>query len=305
MTSRSSVEPPSCGRWTTCWPSHVTTLRRLGPIGAEIPAIEADGRVFDLRPLTDDIDGAFLARGGIERAREAVSAGRLPLLDGADGLRIGAPIARPTAIVCIGQNYMAHSAELGSPPPELPVVFFKHPSSMVGPHDPIALPRRSTKVDWEVELGIVMGLRASYLESEAEALAAVAGYVVSHDVSEREWQMNHSAGQWSMGKSAPTFNPVGPWLVPADEIDPGSLRLWSTVNGRPRQDSNTADMIFGVAMLVHHLSQYMILEPGDLINTGTPQGVGISGRFPYLAAGDVVELGVEGLGQQRTEVVAG
>jgi 2-keto-4-pentenoate hydratase/2-oxohepta-3-ene-1,7-dioic acid hydratase in catechol pathway len=283
----------------------VTTLRRLGQMGAEIPVIEAGGRVFDLRPLTDDIDGAFLAAGGIGRARDAASTGELPLLDGADALRVGAPIARPAAIVCIGQNYKAHAAELGSPPPEMPIVFFKHPSSMVGPYDPIVLPRGSGKVDWEVELGIVLGARASYLGSEAEALAVVAGYVVSHDVSEREWQMNHSAGQWSMGKSAPTFDPVGPWLVPADEIDPGSLRLWSTVNGEPRQDSNTADMIFGVATLVHHLSQYMLLEPGDLINTGTPQGVGISGRFAYLAAGDVVELGVEGLGQQRSEVVAG
>ena len=283
----------------------MTTLRRLGPAGAELPAIEAEGQVYDLRPLTEDIDGAFLAGGGIARAREAVQDGYLPLLEGVEGLRVGAPIARPTAIVCIGQNYKAHAAELGAPPPELPIVFFKHPSSMIGPNDPIALPRRSSQVDWEVELGIVIGSRASYLGSEEDALAAIAGYVVSHDVSERDWQMNHSAGQWSMGKSAPTFNPVGPWLVPADEVEAGSLRLWSRVNGEPRQDSNTADMIFSVATLVHHLSQYMILEPGDLINTGTPQGVAISGKFPYLVAGDVVELGVEGLGQQRGEVVEG
>ena len=283
----------------------MTTLRRLGPAGAETPAIEVDGSIHDLRPLTDDIDGAFLAGGGIDRAREAVSSGYLPALEGADGLRVGAPIARPAAIVCIGQNYKAHAAELGAPPPDLPIVFFKHPSSMIGPYDPIARPRRSSQVDWEVELGIVMGARASYLDSEEDALAAVAGYVVSHDVSERDWQMNHSAGQWSMGKSAPTFNPVGPWLVPADEIEPQVLRLWSTVNGEPRQDSDTSDMIFSVATLVHHLSQYMILEPGDLINTGTPQGVGIGGEFPYLVAGDVVEMGVEGLGQQRSEVVEG
>ena len=283
----------------------MTTLRRLGPAGAETPAIEVDGSIHDLRPLTDDIDGAFLAGGGIDRAREAVSSGYLPALEGADGLRVGAPIARPAAIVCIGQNYKAHAAELGAPPPDLPIVFFKHPSSMIGPYDPIARPRRSSQVDWEVELGIVMGARASYLDSEEDALAAVAGYVVSHDVSERDWQMNHSAGQWSMGKSAPTFNPVGPWLVPADEIEPQVLRLWSTVNGEPRQDSDTSDMIFSVATLVHHLSQYMILEPGDLINTGTPQGVGIGGEFPYLVAGDVVEMGVEGLGQQRSEDVEG
>lgn len=281
----------------------MTTLRRLGPAGAEIPVIEVGDRIYDLRPLTEDIDGAFLADAGIARAREAVQDGYLPLLDDADSLRVGAPIARPTAIICIGQNYKAHAAELGAPPPELPIVFFKHPSSMTGPNDPIALPRRSSQVDWEVELGIVIGSRASYLDSEEDALAAVAGYVVSHDVSERDWQMNHSAGQWTMGKSAPTFNPLGPWLVPADEVDADHLRLWSTVNGEPRQDSNTANMIFSVATLVHHLSQYMILEPGDLINTGTPQGVGISGKFPYLAAGDVVELGVDGLGQQRSAII--
>ena len=283
----------------------MTTLRRLGPAGAETPAIEVDGSIHDLRPLTDDIDGAFLAGGGIDRAREAVSSGYLPALEGADGLRVGAPIARPAAIVCIGQNYKAHAAELGAPPPDLPIVFFKHPSSMIGPYDPIARPRRSSQVDWEVELGIVMGARASYLDSEEDALAAVAGYVVSHDVSERDWQMNHSAGQWSMGKSAPTFNPVGPWLVPADEIEPQVLRLWSTVNGEPRQDSDTSDMIFSVATLVHHLSQYMSLEPGDLINAGTPQGVGIGGGFAYRVAGGGGELGGEGRGQQRSEVVGG
>jgi 2,4-diketo-3-deoxy-L-fuconate hydrolase len=283
----------------------LTTLRRLGPARAETPAIEVDGRTYDLRSLTDDIDGAFLAEGGIARARQAASAGQLPLLDGADDLRVGAPIARPPAMVCIGQNYAAHAAESGASPPESPIVFFKHPSSMVGPTDPILLPRKSAKVDWEVELGIIMGSRASYLASEDDALGAVAGYVVSHDVSERDWQLHHSAGQWSMGKSAPTFAPVGPWLVPADEIDPNALRLWSTVNGEPRQDSNTADMIFSVATIVHHLSQYMVLEAGDLINTGTPQGVALSGKFPFLAAGDVVEIGVEGLGQQRSEIAEG
>ncbi len=283
----------------------MTTLRRLGPAGAETPVIEVEGRMYDLRSITDDIDGRFLAGGGIARSRESALGGELSVFEGADDLRVGPPIARPAAIVCIGQNYKAHAAELGAAPSERPIVFFKHPSSMVGPYDPIALPRRSGQVDWEVELGIVIGSRASYLESVGDALAAVAGYVVSHDVSERDWQMNHSSGQWTMGKSAPTFNPVGPWLVPADEVDPQALRLWSTVNGEPRQDSNTSDMIFSVATLVHHLSQYMILEPGDLINTGTPQGVGIGGKFPYLAAGDVVELGVEGLGQQRSEVVKG
>ncbi len=282
----------------------MTTFRRLGPAGAEIPVIESEGRILDLRPLTDDIDGPFLAEGGIERAREAAKEGYLPTL-AADELRVGAPIARPQAIICIGQNYAAHAAEQGKPPPEMPIVFFKHPSSMVGPYDPIALPRESTKVDWEVELGIVIGKRSSYLESDEAAMDAIAGYVTSHDVSERDWQLNHSVGQWALGKSAPTFAPVGPWLVPADEVDPNALRLWSKVNGEPRQDSSTSDLIFPVATVVRHLSQYMILEPGDLINTGTPQGVALSGKYPFLAVGDVVEMGVEGLGQQRSEIVAG
>ena len=282
----------------------MTTLRRLGPAGEEIPVIEADDRILDLRPLTDDIDGAFLADDGIARAKEAAREGYLPTLP-AEGLRVGAPIARPAAIICIGQNYAAHAAESGNPPPEMPIVFLNHPSSMVGPNDPIALPRGSSKVDWEVELGIVIGSRSSYLESDEAAMAAVAGYVTSHDVSERDWQINHSSGQWVMGKSAPTFAPVGPWLVPADEVDPDALRLWSTVNGEPRQDSDTSDLIFPVATVVRHLSQYMILEPGDLINTGTPQGVALSGNYPFLAVGDVVEMGVEGLGQQRSEIVAG
>ena len=282
----------------------MTTLRRLGPVGEEIPVLETEGRILDLRPLTDDIDGDFLADGGIARAREAANEGYLPTLDASD-LRTGAPIARPTAIICIGQNYAAHAAESGSPPPTMPIVFFKHPSSMVGPNDPIALPRGSSKVDWEVELGIVVGKRSSYLESDEAAMDAIAGYVTSHDVSERDWQMNHSASQWALGKSAPTFAPVGPWLVPADEVDPNALRLWSTVNGEPRQDSNTSDLIFPVATVVRHVSQYMVLEPGDLINTGTPQGVALSGKYPFLAVGDVVEMGVEGLGQQRSEIVAG
>ncbi len=282
----------------------MTTLRRLGPAGEETPVLETEGRILDLRPLTDDIDGDFLADGGIARAKEAAEEGYLPTL-AAEGLRVGAPIPRPTAIICIGQNYAAHAAESGSPTPTMPIVFFKHPSSMVGPNDPIALPRGSSKVDWEVELGIVIGKRSSYLESDEAAMDAIAGYVTAHDVSDREWQFNHSAGQWALGKSAPTFSPVGPWLVPADEVDPDALRLWSTVNGEPRQDSSTSDLIFPVATVVRHLSQYMILEPGDLINTGTPQGVALSGKYPFLAVGDVVEMGVEGLGQQRSEIVAG
>ena len=198
-------------------------------------------------------------------------------------------------------NYAAHAAESGAAPPAPPVVFFKHPNTVVGPYDAVLLPRGAERVDWEVELGVVIGRRARYLDSPAEALAHVAGYTVSNDVSERHFQLDPavSGGQWGKGKCCETFNPLGPWLVPADEVDPGSLRLRSFVNGEARQDSTTADMLFGVGELVHHLSQFMVLEPGDLLNTGTPQGVALSGRFPYLAVDDVMEIEIEGLGRQR------
>jgi 2,4-didehydro-3-deoxy-L-rhamnonate hydrolase len=274
-------------------------LRRLGPLGQEKPALVSDGVTYRLDPLTADITGAFLADGGIEKASAALAAGELPVWEGAEGERVGAPIARPEAVICIGQNYAEHAAESGAEPPSTPIVFFKHPNTVVGPHDEVPIPPRATKVDWEVELGVVIGRRASYLKDEQEALEVIAGYVTSHDVSERDFQIAESGGQWSKGKCAENFNPVGPALVPAAEVDQQSLRLWSRVNGESRQDSTTADMIFSVAQLVHHLSQYMVLSPGDLINTGTPQGVALSGRFPYLADGDVVELGIDGLGEQR------
>lgn len=276
---------------------------RLGPLGQEIPALRDDiGAVRDLRPLTADIDGPFLQADGIERAQSA--AADLPVLDGAETLRVGAPIARPTAVICVGQNYAAHAAESGDAPPEVPIIFFKHPNTVVGPNDDLPFPEGATKLDWEVELGVVIARRTHRLRSPEEAADAIAGFVVSHDVSERAWQIEESGGQWSKGKSGPSFNPLGPALVPLSEIPtPHALRLWSTVNGETRQDSSTADLIFDVPTLVWHLSQYMALEPGDLINTGTPEGVALSGRFPYLQPGDVVELGIEGLGVQRQRVV--
>ena len=288
-------------------------LVRLGPVGSERPAVllaeTEGGGVRDLSGLTPDIDGAFLAGGGIARVAAAVGAGSLPVLDDpgdGSGLRLGAPVARPQAIICIGQNYAAHAAESGSPPPPDPIVFFKHPNTLVGPFDDVRIPRTAEQTDWEVELGVVIGTELTYASSEAAALAAVAGYVTVDDVSERHFQRDVSGGQWSKGKSAPTFAPVGPWLVPAAEVgDPQVLRLRSWVGGQPRQDSSTADMVFGVAFLVHHLSQFMTLSPGDLIATGTPEGVAMSGRFPYLAAGDVLEIEVEGLGRQRSTLVAG
>jgi 2,4-diketo-3-deoxy-L-fuconate hydrolase len=280
-------------------------LLRLGPSGAERPCVRADdGVVHDLTPLTDDVHGPFLAAQGVERTREALAAGRLPVLERADDLRVGAPIARPTAVLCIGQNYAAHAAETNDPPPEKPILFFKHPNTVVGPNDDVRIPPGARKVDWEVELAVVISRRARYLGSPDEAAPVIAGYAVSNDVSERHYQMQESLGQWSKGKCCETFNPLGPFLVPADAVDPQELRIWSTVNGEPRQDSSTKDMVFSVNELVWHLSQFLVLEPGDVINTGTPQGVALSGRFPYLDAGDVVELGVDGLGVQRQKLVS-
>lgn len=282
----------------------------MGPEGAEKPAVIADDNLlYDISSLTADIDGAFLSRGGIDEAATALAAGALPrIFDPADGtgLRLGAPIARPMAVICIGMNYAAHARESGAEPPKHPVVFFKHPNTVVGPFDEVALPPGSTKTDWEVELAVVIGKRARYLASPAEALDNVAGFTVSNDVSEREYQLEISGGQWSKGKSAETFNPLGPWLVPTKIVGDGSgLRLGSFVNGEQRQNSSTSDLIFNVSQLVYELSQFMVLEPGDLINTGTPEGVALSGRFPYLVAGDVVECGIEGLGIQSQRIVQG
>ncbi|GAB3942302.1 fumarylacetoacetate hydrolase family protein [Kribbella albertanoniae] len=274
-------------------------LLRLGAVGEERPYVRAtDGTVYDLSPLTADIDGAFLAADGIARTRAALDAGELTAAS-ADGLRVGAPIAHPGAVVCIGMNYAAHAAESGSEPPKQPIVFFKHPNTVVGPYDEVLVPRGSAKTDWEVELAVVIGKTARYVETDEEALACVAGYAVSNDVSERAFQIEESGGQWSKGKCCETFNPLGPGLVPADEVDPQNLDLKSWVNGEIRQDSNTRDMVFSVAALIRDVSQYMVLSPGDILNTGTPQGVALSGRFPYLSPGDVMELEIQGLGKQK------
>jgi len=277
---------------------------RLGAPGAEQPAArDEQGTYFDLRPITSDIDASFLGSGGVESARAALRSGDLLELDAA-GLRVGAPVARPGAVLCIGQNYAAHAAETGAAPPSVPVLFFKHPNTVVGPFDDVRIPLGAEKVDWEVELAVVIGREARYLDSPDTALDHVAGYTVSNDVSERTFQMEQSGGQWSKGKCCETFNPLGPSLVPTDEVsDVQDLGLRSWVNGGPRQDSTTADMVFDVAHLVWHLSQYVVLEPGDVINTGTPQGVAASGRFPFLDPGDVMELEIDGLGRQRQQLV--
>lgn len=279
-------------------------LMRLGERGHEIPVVRRNGTVYDLRPVTPDIDGSFLKDQGIGRVRDALAAGELPEVPDAGSLRVGAPVATIGAVVCVGQNYAAHAAETGDPPPSAPIIFFKHPNTVVGPNDDVVIPPGAQKVDWEVELAVVIGRRASYLGSTEEALACIAGFTISNDVSERDYQIGHSGGQWSKGKCAPTFNPMGPALVPADEVpDPQALRLYSSVNGDARQDSTTADMVFSVAEIIRDLSQYMALDPGDVVNTGTPEGVALSGRFPYLAAGDVVTIGIEGLGEQVQRMV--
>lgn len=279
-------------------------LMRLGEHGREIPAVHHDGTTYDLRGLTTDITGAFLADGGTGRVREAIAAGDLPELENAASLRVGAPLSGIGAVVCVGMNYAAHAAETGDLPPKAPIIFFKHPNTVVGPNDDVVIPPGAQKVDWEVELAVVIGKRASYLSSAEEALEYIAGYTISNDVSERDYQLAHSGGQWSKGKCAPTFNPMGPSLVPAEDVaDPQALRLYSSVNGESRQDSTTADMVFSVAEIIRDLSQYMALDPGDVVNTGTPQGVALSGRFPYLAAGDTMTIGIDGLGEQQQRVV--
>ncbi|MCK2032928.1 fumarylacetoacetate hydrolase family protein [Microbacterium sp. KSW4-4] len=277
---------------------------RLGTPGAEIPVLLEGDRYLDLRPVTSDVNGDFLAGDFVARVAAARDAGELSELPDAATMRIGAPIARPSAVICIGMNYAAHAAESGSEPPTIPIIFLKTPNTVVGPNDAVTIPRGSEKTDWEVELGIVIGTRTAYLDSPDESMAHVAGFVAANDVSERDFQMAVSGGQWSKGKIAFGFNPTGPWLVTPDEVDHQALGLRSFVNGEPRQHSNTSDMIFTVEQIVHHLSQYVTLEPGDLILTGTPQGVALSGKYPYLAAGDVVEVEIDGLGRQRQDFIA-
>lgn len=278
-------------------------LLRVGNPGAERPALlDQDGTLRDLSGIVADIDGELLAdEAALTRIREA--AATLPVLD-AEGQRIGAPLARIGKVVCIGLNYHDHARETGAEIPGEPIIFFKAADTVVGPNDTVLIPRKSVKTDWEVELAIVIGRTARYLESHEEALAHVAGYAVSNDVSEREFQIERG-GTWDKGKNCETFNPLGPWFVTADEIaDPQALALKLWVNGELKQNGSTADQIFPVAEVVRYVSQFMTLYPGDIINTGTPAGVamGEPEPKPYLRAGDVVELEIEGLGRQRQEL---
>lgn len=277
---------------------------RIGEPGKEVPALLHQNKYYSLEPVAKDIDTDFWESDGPGRAAAALAAGELDELS-VDGARIGAPIARPSSVICVGMNYAAHAAESGSAPPTVPIIFHKAPNTVAGPYDAVAIPRGSTKTDWEVELGVVIGRRASYLESPRQARDHVAGYVTVNDLSERTFQLEVSGGQWSKGKSCAGFCPTGPLLVTPDEVDPSDLTLRSWVNGEIRQDSSTRDLIFGVEQIIYDLSQFLVLEPGDLICTGTPEGVALSGRFPYLKPGDVVEIEVAGLGRQRQEFFQG
>ncbi|MGX1855081.1 fumarylacetoacetate hydrolase family protein [Streptomyces sp. NBC_01456] len=277
-------------------------LLRVGTVGAERPALlDGSGVLRDLSGLVPDIDGTLLAdERKLAAVRAAAASGELPRLD-ADGLRTGPPLARIGKIVCIGLNYHDHARETGATPPDEPILFLKAPDTVVGPDDTVLVPRGSVKTDWEVELAVVIGRTARYLETDAQALAAVAGYAVAHDVSERAFQIERG-GQWDKGKNCETFNPLGPWLVTADEVpDPQALGLRLWVNGELKQDGTTAEQIFPVAEVVRYVSHFMTLHPGDILNTGTPAGVamGHPDPKPYLRSGDVVELEIDGLGRQR------
>jgi len=274
-------------------------LMRVGEAGKERPALLlADGRVADVSAQVRDYDSAFFESGGLARLRE-LAVDRLPTID-MKGKRTGAPVARPYKVLGIGLNYADHAKESGMPIPPEPVVFMKATNTVVGPYDDVLIPRGSLKTDWEVELGVVIGRTARYLADPGAAAACIAGYCVSNDVSERAFQLERG-GQWDKGKSCETFNPLGPWLVTADEVpDPQALDLSLDVNGTREQTGNTRTMIFGVNHLVWYLSQLMVLEAGDVITTGTPPGVGLGKKPPrYLKAGDVMELTVQGLGCQR------
>ncbi|MCH8517958.1 MAG: fumarylacetoacetate hydrolase family protein [Cyclobacteriaceae bacterium] len=271
-------------------------LLRVGELGQERPAIMAkDGSLRDLSGLVDDIAGAVLSPEGLARLA-AVDESGLPLV--APGTRIGPCVGRVGKFICVGLNYADHAAESGMPVPPEPILFMKATSAICGPNDAVCIPKGSEKTDWEVELGVIIGSNASNV-SEEQALEHVAGYCVVNDLSERNWQLERG-GQWVKGKSADTFGPIGPWLVTRDEVsDPRALRLWLEVDSRRYQDGTTATMIFGVAKLVSYISQFMSLQPGDIISTGTPPGVGMGQNPPtYLRPGQIIRLGIEGLGEQ-------
>ncbi len=279
-------------------------LFRFGPAEKEKPGVLHDGKKIDISSFCNDFTESFFEEDGLAKlaAWLPANATNCPTVD--DTVRTGSCVPRPSKIVCVGLNYARHAAESGMDLPKEPVLFFKSTTALCGPNDDVQIPRQSQKTDWEVELAIVIGKKASYVDLE-NAYDYIAGYATHNDYSEREFQIERG-GQWVKGKSCDTFAPLGPWLVTKDEIpEPGNLRLWLDVNGVRKQDSSTSDLIFGVPFLVHYISQFMTLLPGDVISTGTPEGVGL-GQKPvpwYLKAGDEIKLGIEGLGEQQQKAM--
>jgi len=277
-------------------------IARFGAFGSERPAVMiSDTQAVYVDSLIKDWNRDELEAGALSKVKSA-DLSKLEHFDIA-GLRIGSPVARPTKLICIGLNYARHAAESGMTPPPEPVVFMKAPDCLVGPNDDIVIPPNSTATDYEVELSIVIGKRALYLKSESEARDYILGYSMSQDISERHWQIER-AGQWVKGKSFPTYNPMGPVVVTGDEFVPDDVRLHCTVDGEKRQDSRTSDLIFGIDHIVWYVSQFMELHPGDVINTGTPEGVGMGSKpTKYLKAGQKVVTGIEGIGEMTSRTV--
>ena len=277
-------------------------IARIGSAGQEKPAVVLGDEYILVDSLIDDWSRASLEDGAMAKVAAADLSGLPRVAKGST--RIGAPINRPTKVICVGLNYLAHIKESNAETPAEPVIFMKAPDSVVGPNDDIVIPPKSLATDYEVELAIVIGKRALYLDSPADSKAHILGYTISQDVSERHWQLERS-GQWVKGKSFPTFNPIGPEIVTGDEINASNLRLWCSVNGVMKQDSNTNDLLFGIDHIVWYISQFMELFPGDVINTGTPFGVGLGFKPPvYLAVGDAVKTGIEGIGEISNNCIA-
>jgi len=276
-------------------------IARIGALGSEKPVVVEGDQGIDVSSLVSDWNRTELENGGYEKVAKAdlSKLARTPLA----GLRYGSPVARPTKVICVGLNYIAHIAETGADTPKEPVIFMKAPDSVIGPNDDIVIPPNSTATDYEVELAIVIGKRALYLDSPKDSAAHILGYTISQDVSERHWQIERS-GQWVKGKSFPTFNPIGPVIVSSDSINPHNLRLWCEVDGVMKQDSNTNDLLFGIDHIVWYISQFMELFPGDVINTGTPFGVGLGFKPPvYLHGGQKIRTGIDGIGEIRNNCV--
>ncbi len=279
-------------------------LIRFGNPGQEKPGILVDGRQLDVSAHFQDYNEQFFAEDGLNRLKDILSEIGSELAEIPAGTRLGAPVARPSKIVCIGLNYIDHAKETNATPPTEPVIFMKSTTALIGPNDQVMIPRGSEKTDWEVELAVVIGKKASYVE-EKDAFEYVAGYALHNDISERAYQLERG-GTWDKGKGCDTFAPIGPWLVTKDEVsDVHALRLWLTVNGKQMQDGNTSNLIFNIPHLIAYTSQFMTLLPGDIISTGTPAGVGL-GMNPqvYLQPGDIMELGIDGLGTSRQELIA-